>query len=407
MADDEEVVEQEEEVVGTSESESNDNDEPTPIDRSQYDYAPPTVNTSRPWGKSSGLDSNFYAPIEKPGSRQLRVNGKGLTGTWTARKFPYIWVETGVPANAEILTTMGITATTAVPVCGSILPDIGEPWTSSQPYLKCQDLSFQETENGMCEATVNYTSDGYTGDLQIDCSVDEIVYKQPYRYKWEVDANSDNNPPVENIDSKETILLYNVSKKLDYITLARTNHTVYDIDDYQYYITQASICYGKINKSAWKGFGAETVLCTGLSFEPEFSITGQLLFVNVKANFKIRLSGMSWENMWKDPTTEKTSKGADLTWHQLPNQPFPEGSFYTTDPNKIGVKIFVGDVTLTPQVDGSITVTESQDKYRGGFYKPYVMGTDEEDNPVHVYYYWTVNSFDDLIFTPLVAPTTP
>ena len=55
MADDEVVVEQEEEeeVVGTSESESNDNDEPTPIDRSQYDYAPPNIKTSRPWGKTT------------------------------------------------------------------------------------------------------------------------------------------------------------------------------------------------------------------------------------------------------------------------------------------------------------------------------------------------------------------
>ena len=322
----------------------------------------------KPW-------ENYYSSVEVPGSRQLRVNAKGVTGSWQARKFPYKWVEEGIPSGA--LGQSGV-----MPVIGGLLPKQGDSWSLTYSYCRCEDISFEEKENGMCEATINYTSEGFTGDMQLDISTDEQIYRKPYYMKWEIDATSDNNPYVETIEAKEPILNYNVTYKLDYISSLTPKYRA----DYIGFAKYARQAFNSINEDTWHTFAPETVLCTGLTMTPEFALDGQLLFITIEANFKVRIIS-SWNYMWKDPTPEKTSKGADLHWHQLPNQPFPEGAFYTTDPNKIGKAIFTGDVTITNNQDGSITVNEvTPEPEHGGFYKPY-----KDINSVRTYYYTPVN----------------
>ena len=164
----------------------------------------------------------------------------------------------------------------------------------------------------------------------------------------------------------------------------------------------AAECVNKVNSDTWHTFPAETVLLEHIDFEPSFGIGGQLLTITVKCDFKVRLdTTWTWQYRWKDSTTLKTPKGADFTFHNIANEPFPEGAFYTTDTNRNGHKVFTEDVTITNNQDGSITITQvTPEPVHGGKYKPYVYV-----NSTKVYYYYSCD-FTQQLLIPDIPPRT-
>lgn len=324
---------------------------------------------------------------EERGSRQLRVNSKGVTGTWKAKKLQYAWIKNGVPQPGG----------TTIPLIGGLLPAYGSSW--SPEFLSCRlaDITFEEKENGLCEATLSYTSEGFVNALDVSIKDGFETYTVPLQAKWGVNtpAIGANNPWIPEQEFGNPYMNYTVNYKTSF-----TRSQGFTIANYIASCKNYMQAYKKVNNATWHTFPAESCLCEGVELIPEFDIDGYLISLTFRCDFKIYNDYHSHNMKWKEPVPMPNGKGVEYVWHNIPTEEFPEGAFYTTDPYKVGTKVYRDDVTITNNNDGSITVTPiSPQPFHGGWYKPYM----EYNNNI-VYLYGSCNFTTILGIPDVTAP---
>ena len=263
---------------------------------------------------------------------------------------------------------------------GGICPIIGTPWDNAYPCCRLQDIELKECENGLGEATLNYTSDGYTANMKTSIDFASQTHKVCGNVKWAVNTPGTNtavaNPYVDSIDFTDAYINYKVSYTyiFDLDTYYNThNHTYPDTETYIAFAAEASGAYNSINSCQYHGFRAQSMLCTSLDLQPTYDINGILLSIEINAGFKIFRDSHSHNYMWKEPVPLPDSQGNDIIWHNIPNQPYPYNQFYTTDTYRVGTKVYTDDIAIATDSSGLIYITPvTPVPQHGGWYAPYM-----------------------------------
>lgn len=395
---DEEVIEQEIETENENEGETETTETTTEGGSSQ---------------SSSNSESNSeyivvpYPTLQKKyevsGSRQLRVNNNGCTGTYTLRGFPYSWFATNTVPQAFIPG-----ASEDGHFFGDIVPYQNTSWDDTYWYIKLSDIEVKEVENGLGEAICNYTSEGRLPTLSVSnedyslkatVSFNSTTHKVVGDCKWAINTPSEatavQNPYVDSIEFVDAYMEYSLEYQQNYAPSANKN-----LEDFVSYAKTASTAYNSINGAVWHSFPARSMLCTSINCEPAFSFDGKLISIITRATFKIiRDSNHNNHNLlWREPTPMTDSQGNDMVWHNIPNQPYPYNQFYTTDIYKVGTKVYIDDITITTDANGLLYVTPvSPTPVHGGWYAPYYETFTGSPGGAGFYRQWYL--YDEVDFT--------
>ncbi len=241
---------------------------------------------------------------EKPGTRELNFQKKGITGTKTLL---CDW------SDIE-------------PVLDSTLPVIGTPWSAGLPYLQCVDVVAREGTISECEYVCRYSTGGQLGEDFYEWSlrVNGETLDRTKGYRWR-DAGTPVTVEIPTIIAVATyaIKVKQTSSPLSAITAAMN----------------------KVNSVTFHGFEPGTLRFDGADTSASYDSNG--LLVSVQTIYEFTWKPWSHNLAWREPEYKRWGYieghqdlfGEIIKWHDTP-LPFLETDPYvTSDPTKLWMPI--------------------------------------------------------------------
>lgn len=234
---------------------------------------------------------------ERPRTK-LHQDGKGLTGT---KVFLCDWDDVD-PA----------------PIVG--LPHYDDPWSVSLPYLRVVDIDADDNGSGLCEYTVQYSTERQLGETfyetTLDYGLEQIDCTKGYT--WETAGT----PVTIDIPTLVPVIIYT-------IRLRQPGPPVNDVVAAQ----------NKINDRVFHGFTAEHMRFDGAGTEESFDSSGNI--ISVQTIYKFTIRDRSHNEVWRDPLQARDIDGNLIYWQNIDeDQPF-----YSVDNTLVGTPVWVNQVT--------------------------------------------------------------